>query len=43
MPLKQFVVSIDTVEKQSGFDFLHALDDALERKLEEEIVLQDWF
>lgn len=42
MPLKKFIVNIDTVEKQSGFDFLHALDDVLEHKLEEEIVLKDW-
>ena len=30
----QFIVSVDEVEKQSGFDFFSDLDDALEEKME---------
>ena len=32
--LEKFIVSVDEVEKLSGFDFFHELDDELERNLE---------
>jgi endonuclease G len=34
----QFLVSVDEVEKQSGFDFFSGLDDAREEKMEREKV-----
>lgn len=42
-PLESFLVSIDTIEDKSGFDFLHALDDVLEDELEKNIKIQGWF
>lgn len=40
---EKYVVSIDEIEKRSGFDFLHQLDDAMEAKLEREISGKQWF
>ncbi|KFL34805.1 MULTISPECIES: DNA/RNA non-specific endonuclease [unclassified Sulfurospirillum] len=41
--LEKYVVSIDEVERRSGFDFLHELDDTLENTLEKKIELKSWF
>jgi len=40
--LEKFVVSVDEVEIQSGFDFLHGLDDSLENKIELAVELEGW-
>lgn len=40
--IEKYLVSIDDVERLSGFDFLHQLEDALEVKLEKEIVALPW-
>lgn len=42
-PLEKFIVSIDTVEKSSGFDFLHALEDGIENELEKQTQKEGWF
>jgi endonuclease G len=34
----QFLVSVDEVEKQSGFDFFSGLEDALEEKIEKQLL-----
>jgi endonuclease G len=41
-PLNQFVVSVDQVEKLTGFDFFHELEDGLEEKLESSIAPTPW-
>lgn len=41
--LEKYVVSIDEVERRSGFDFLHELDDRVENVLESEIDMRGWF
>ncbi len=42
-PLEKFIVSIDTVEKSSGFDFLHTLEDGIENELEKQTQKEGWF
>lgn len=41
--IEKYIVSIDEVERRSGFDFLHQLEDSLEIILEKEIDLAPWF
>lgn len=41
--IEKYQVSIDAVEKQSGFDFLHELEDSLEQKVEATIENSEWF
>lgn len=41
--MEKYLVSIDEVERRSGFDFLHRLEDTMERKLEKEIDTTPWF
>ena len=41
--LEKYVVSIDEIERRSGFDFLHELDDTIEAVLEKEIDASNWF
>ncbi len=41
--LEHYVVSIDEVERRSGFDFLHELDDTIENTLEKKIDIKSWF
>jgi endonuclease G len=41
--IEKYAVSIDEVERRSGFDFFHALEDSIERPLESKIDLQGWF
>ena len=41
--IEKYIVSIDEVERRSGFDFLHQLEDSLEIILEKEINLAPWF
>jgi len=41
--LQKYLVSIDEVERRSGFDFLHQLDDKIEDALEKEIDTTSWF
>jgi endonuclease G, mitochondrial len=41
--LKSFVVSVDEIEKLTGIDFFNRLPDALERKLESQSKVSDWF
>lgn len=40
--LAKFLVSIDEIEKRSGFDFLHVLDNQLEERLEASIDAEVW-
>ena len=40
--LSKYVVSIDEVEKLTGFDFFHKLEDKLQDKLESEIDTNSW-
>ena len=39
---EKYVVNIDEIERKSGFDFLHELDDELENKLEKEVDTTFW-
>lgn len=41
-PLERFIVSVDAIERQTGLDFLHRLEDALESKLEAQIEPGGW-
>ena len=41
--MEKYLVSIDEVERRSGFDFLHRLEDTMERRLEKEIDATPWF
>lgn len=41
--LEKYIVSIDEVERRSGFDFFHELDDTIENTLEKKIEPQAWF
>jgi endonuclease G, mitochondrial len=41
-PLDRFVVSVNEVEQQTGFDFFHEIEDALEEKLETKIDPAAW-
>ena len=41
--IEKYVVSIDEVERRSGFDFLHQLEDTLEDALEKKIDTHNWF
>ena len=41
--IQRYLVSIDEVERRSGFDFLHQLDDTIENALEKEIDTTRWF
>lgn len=41
-PLSSFAVSINEVEKATGIDFFHTLDDALEEKLENQNDYKKW-
>lgn len=41
--LEKYVVSIDEIERRSGFDFLYELDDTIEAVLEKEIDVSNWF
>jgi endonuclease G len=40
--LSRFAVSVDSVEKLTGIDFFHLLDDELEEKLESQVQLSLW-
>lgn len=40
--IEKYLVSIDDVERLSGFDFLHQLEDALEVRLEKEVDTLPW-
>lgn len=41
--IEKYQVTIDAVEKQSGFDFLHKLEDRFEEELEAGIEKDEWF
>lgn len=41
--MEKYLVSIDEVERRSGFDFLHRLEDTMEGRLEKEIDATPWF
>ncbi len=41
-PLDRFLVTIDRVEKQTGLDFFHVIEDKLEKKLESSIEPEPW-
>jgi len=41
--LEKYIVSIDEVERRSGFDFFHELDDTIEHALEKKIETKAWF
>ncbi|ABA58302.1 DNA/RNA non-specific endonuclease [Nitrosococcus oceani ATCC 19707] len=41
-PLDKFLVSVDDVEKQTGFDFFHELEDTLEEQLESSTEPDPW-
>lgn len=41
--LEKYIVSIDEVERRSGFDFFYQLDDTIEDALEKEIDAKNWF
>jgi endonuclease G len=41
-PLKDFAVSVDSVEHETGIDFFPMLPDSVETKLESKIDLQEW-
>lgn len=41
-PLDHYVTSIDAVEKRTGLDFFHQLDDAAENKLEAQVDPAPW-
>jgi endonuclease G, mitochondrial len=43
LPLKQFVVPIDSIEKVTGLDFFPLLPDEIEEKLESRVSLRGWF
>lgn len=40
--LSKFAVSIDEIETRSGFDFLHVIQDHIERELESNVDVSDW-
>ena len=40
--IEKFVVNIDTIEKLSGFDFLHELEDNMENEAEKKVSITDW-
>ncbi len=42
-PLKIFVVTVDEVEKITGFDFFSELPDIIEDKLERKVNINSWF
>ena len=42
LPLQNFVVTIDSVEKFTGIDFFPLLPDSLENKLESELEIEKW-
>ncbi len=42
-PLEHFAVSVDEVERQTGFDFFPKLPDDLEKKLESQTNFDAWF
>jgi len=41
--LEKYAVSIDEVERRSGFDFLHELEDEIEEALEKKVDVKAWF
>ncbi len=41
--LEKYLVSIDEVERRSGFDFLYELDDQIEEVLEQKMDQSSWF
>jgi endonuclease G len=41
-PLEKYVVSIDSIEKLTGYDFYYQLSDSLENQLEKSISITDW-
>jgi len=41
--IEKYQVSIDAIEKQSGFDFFHKLEDNFEREVESTIENNEWF
>ncbi|MBA3899416.1 MAG: DNA/RNA non-specific endonuclease [Bacteroidetes bacterium] len=43
LPLKTFAVSIDSVERLTGIDFFHTIEDILEDYLESTLELEKWF
>ncbi len=43
LPLKEFVVPIDSIEKVTGLDFFPLLPDEIEEKLESRVSLRGWF
>ena len=42
-PLQEYVVTTDSIEKLTGIDFFHFLDDKIENELESKIDLKGWF
>ena len=41
-PLRSYARSIDTIEKMTGIDFFHLLDDNIEDKIEARYELEAW-
>ncbi|PKV49345.1 endonuclease G [Aquimarina sp. MAR_2010_214] len=41
-PLKEFVVSVDKIEKLTGIDFFETLDDKIENQLESSSTVEEW-
>lgn len=41
--IEKYMVSINEIEKKSGFDFFHELEDILEEKLESAVERDNWF
>ena len=41
--IEKYQVTIDTIEKQSGFDFLYKLEDRFEHEIEAGIEKDEWF
>ena len=40
--MRKVATTVDAIEKMTGYDFFHALDDNLEKKVESEFNLGDW-
>jgi endonuclease G len=41
-PLEHYLTSVDAIEKRTGFDFFHELDDAEENRLESAVDTEPW-
>lgn len=42
-PFDKYAVTVDHLEKETGLDFLHELPDDIEKKVESNISVNDWF